>query len=117
MSRIGKQLIEVPAGVMVSIEGQQVTVKGPKGELKTLIHRQITVAMQDGKISVTPAKKELDNKVRGLWGLSRALIANMVQGVQSGFEKKLELEGVGYKAAVQGDELWVAGNPSGVDRS
>ncbi len=105
MSRIGKKLIEVPAGVVVAVEGQTVTVKGPKGELKTVVHRQIGITMEDGKISVTPNKKELDNKVRGLWGLYRALIANMVHGVQTGFEKKLEIEGVGYKAAVVGDEL------------
>lgn len=105
MSRIGKKLIQVPAAVTVAIDGQNVAVKGPKGELKTVVHRNIAVSLNDGKISVAPVKKELDNKVRGLWGLYRALIFNMVEGVEKGFEKKLEIEGVGFKAAVQGEEL------------
>ncbi len=105
MSRIGKKLIEIPSAVKVEINGQDIKVTGPKGELNTTIHRNIKVEMKDGKIFVTPNKKELDNKVRGLWGLYRALIFNMVFGVEKGFEKKLEIEGIGYKAAVQGDEL------------
>ncbi len=105
MSRIGKKLIEIPVGVTLEIKGQDIFVKGVKGELKITVHRNIKVEMLDGKVSVMPNKKELDNKVRGLWGLYRALIANMVEGVSKGFEKKLEIEGVGFKAAVVGDEL------------
>ncbi len=104
MSRIGKKLIEIPSTVKVEIAGQEVKVTGPKGELKTVIHRDITTELKDGKLFVMP-KKELSKKSKGLWGLYRALIFNMVQGVQTGFEKKLEIEGVGYKAALQGDEL------------
>lgn len=105
MSRIGKKSIEIPSTVKLEINGQVVKVVGPKGELTTTIHRQISAKLEDGKVSVSPNKKELDNKVKGLWGLYRALIANMVEGVEKGFEKKLEIEGVGFKAAVQGDEL------------
>ena len=105
MSRIGKKLIEVPSAVKVEIEGQNLKTSGPKGELKINIHRDINVELKDGKILVSPRKKELNNKLRGLWGLYRALIFNMVQGVDKGFEKKLEIEGIGYKAVVQGDEL------------
>lgn len=105
MSRIGKKSIEIPSTVKLEINGQVVKVVGPKGELSTTIHRQISAKMEDGKILVAPNKTELNNKVKGLWGLSRALISNMVEGVEKGFEKKLEIEGVGFKAAVQGDEL------------
>ena len=104
MSRIGKKLIDIPSGVTVVIEGQNITVSGPRGELKREIHRDILVENSDGKISVTP-KRELSKREKGLWGLYRALIANMVEGVEKGFEIKLEIEGVGYKAEVQGDEL------------
>ncbi len=104
MSRIGKKFIEIPSTVTVAINGQDVLVKGPKGELKIIIHQAIKAEIKDGKLFVTP-KRELPTKDRGLWGLYRALISNMVQGVQNGFQKKLEIEGVGFKAALQGDEL------------
>ena len=104
MSRIGKKLIDIPSGVTVIIEGQNITVSGPKGELKREIHRDILAENKDGKIFVTP-KRELSKREKGLWGLYRVLIANMVEGVEKGFEIKLEIEGVGYKAEVQGDEL------------
>jgi len=105
MSRIGKKIIEIPVTVKVVIEGQTVKVSGPKGELSLTMNRGITVDNKDGKLSVAPAKEEASGKTRELWGLYRALIFNMVQGVEKGFEKKLEIEGVGYKASVQGDEL------------
>ncbi len=105
MSRIGKKLIEIPATVKVFIEGEIVTVSGSRGELKTTIHRDIKVENKDGKIFVLPAKEEVSKKAKALWGLYRALIFNMVQGVDKGFEKKLEIEGIGYKAAIQGDTL------------
>ncbi len=104
MSRIGKKLISIPSGVTVQIEGQNITVSGPKGELKREIHQDISAENKDGKILVVP-KREFSKKEKGLWGLYRALIQNMVEGVEKGFEIKLEIEGVGYKAVVQGDEL------------
>ncbi len=104
MSRIGKKPIEVPQNVKVEVEGQNIKVSGPKGELKTNIHQDIKVEIKDGKIFVVP-KKELSKKSKGLWGLYRALIFNMIEGVSKGFEKKLEIEGIGYKVAVKGDEL------------
>jgi len=104
MSRIGKKLIEVPQTVKVEMNGQELKVSGPKGELKITIHRNIKVENKDGKLLVLP-NKELSKKEKGLWGLHRALIFNMVQGVSKDFEKKLEIEGIGYKAVVQGDEL------------
>ena len=104
MSRIGKKLIEIPQGVKVEILDKEIVVTGPKGELKQIIHPEIKVEVADGKIFVSP-KSELSKKGRGLWGLYRALISNMVEGVGKGFEKKLEIEGVGFKANVEGDTL------------
>lgn len=104
MSRIGKKLIEIPATVKVEIFGQHIKVSGPKGELNTTIHQAVKAELKDGKLFVLP-KRELATKDKGLWGLYRALIFNMVEGVSNGFEKKLEIEGVGFKAAVMGDEL------------
>ncbi len=104
MSRIGKKLIQIPSTVKVDIEGNDIKVSGPKGILNTKIHRDIKVEVKDGKLFVTPARP-LPQKSKGLWGLYRALIFNMIEGVSNGFEKKLEIEGVGYKAAVVGDEL------------
>ena len=104
MSRIGKKIIDIPQGVKVEIADKEIKVSGPKGELKQFIHPEIKVESKDGKISVFP-KTELSKKGRGLWGLYRALIANMVTGVSKGFEKKLEIEGVGFKANVDGNFL------------
>ena len=88
----------------MEINGQEVKVSGPKGELQTIIHEAIGVEERDGKIFVSP-RRNLIKGNQGLWGLYRALIFNMVEGVDKGFEKKLEIEGVGFKAAMQGDEL------------
>lgn len=104
MSRIGKKLIQIPATVKVALDGQMIKVSGPKGELATTIHRDVKVELEDGKVLVSP-KKEFSKKEKGLWGLYRALIFNMVEGVSNGFTKKLEIEGIGYKATVVGDEL------------
>jgi len=104
MSRIGKKSIEIPQGVTVEINEKEITVKGPKGELKQFIHPEIKIETQDGKILVAP-KTELSKKGRGLWGLYRALVSNMVEGVSKGFEKKLEIEGVGFKAAVDAEGI------------
>jgi large subunit ribosomal protein L6 len=104
MSRIGKKPIEVPQGVKTEISEKEIKVSGPKGELVQVIHPEIKVELKDNKLLVSP-KKELSKRGRGLWGLYRALISNMVVGVSKGFEKKLEIEGVGFKAIVEGDNL------------
>ena len=103
MSRVGRMPIEIPAGVTVDLQGQHITVKGPKGELSRDIHEDIKVAVEGNEILVT---RPSDNKNhRALPGLTRALVANMVTGVHDGFSKKLEINGVGYRAAKQGNKL------------
>ena len=104
MSRIGKKPIEIPQGVTVTVDDKNIIVKGPKGELTQFMHPEVKVEIQEGKVLVAP-KTELSKKGRGLWGLYRALIANMVEGVSKGFEKKLEIEGVGFKAAVDAEGI------------
>jgi large subunit ribosomal protein L6 len=103
MSRVGKQPIEIAAGVDIQIDGDTVTVKGPKGELSREFRSEIEIGKQDNHIIVAP--KVITNESRALWGLSRTLLANMIQGVSQGYEKKLEIEGVGYRAAIEGDSL------------
>jgi large subunit ribosomal protein L6 len=103
MSRIGKQPVSVPSGVTVSIEGQTVKVKGPKGELQSLLLDLVDVSQSDGEVKVTPRADSIP--ARAAWGLSRTLIANMVTGVTTGFTKSLEITGVGFRAAVQGNAL------------
>jgi large subunit ribosomal protein L6 len=106
MSRIGKQPIPVPSGVTVSIEPERVTVNGPRGELSERIHRDIQVEQVDGELLV---KRPTDRgEHRALHGLTRSLIANMVQGVTEGFEKRLEIQGVGYRAQLRGRDLELA---------
>ncbi len=103
MSRIGRRPIPVPAGVSVHIEGPRVTVKGPKGELSRSFNQDMSITLQDNQIIVT---RPTDSKRhKALHGLTRALLANMVTGVSQGFQKTLELEGVGYRAEMQGDKL------------
>ncbi len=108
MSRIGKKPIIIPEGVEIKIEEHQIKVKGPKGELVKAIPAQIEVSLNDSEgqkeLVVAPQKKSAKN-VRALWGLFRALIFNMVEGVTKGFEKKLEIEGVGYRAALEDNKL------------
>lgn len=104
MSRIGKKPIEIPQGVKAEISEKEIKVSGPKGELIQAIHPEVKVELKDGNILVAP-KSELSKRGRGLWGLYRALISNMVEGVNKGFEKKLEIEGVGFKASVEGNNL------------
>ncbi len=106
MSRIGKNPITVPEGVEVVIEPGLVTVKGPKGELSEKISRDLTVT-QDGD-TVTVARPTDRGEHRALHGLSRSLIANMVEGVTTGFEKTLEIQGVGYRAQLKGKDLVLA---------
>jgi large subunit ribosomal protein L6 len=103
MSRIGKRPIEVPAGVIVSLDPGRVTVSGPKGELRQDVPQRMQIAQEEGTILVTrPTERGED---RALHGLTRTLIANMVEGVTQGFEKKLEIQGVGYRAALSGTDL------------
>jgi len=104
MSRIGKKPIIITEGIKIDISEKEIKVSGPKGELKQTIHPEIKVELSDGKVLVSP-KSKLSKKGRGLWGLYRVLISNMIEGVSKGFEKKLEIEGVGFKAAVAGDKL------------
>ncbi len=103
MSRIGRQPIPVPGGVTVTIEPESVSVKGPKGELSERIPRDIEVVQDDGQLLV---KRPTDRgEHRALHGLTRSLVANMVQGVTAGYEKRLEIQGVGYRAQMKGKNL------------
>ena len=103
MSRIGKMPVPLPKGVTAKIDGSQVTVKGPRGELARQFHPVITIAQQDSTLHVTRPTDQKDH--RALHGLSRALLANMVTGVSNGFQRVLSIEGVGYRAEVQGQNL------------
>ena len=103
MSRIGRMPIPIPRGVEVVLEGQQVTINGPRGTLTHAVHPQISCALTDGNLTVVrPTDKPSD---RSLHGLTRALLANMVTGVSEGYRKSLELVGVGYRAQQQGDNV------------
>jgi large subunit ribosomal protein L6 len=103
MSRIGRQPISVPAGVLVSVDPGRVTVSGPKGELRSVVPQRMQIEQEDGVITVTrPTERGED---RALHGLTRTLVANMVEGVTNGFEKRLEIQGVGYRAAMSGTNL------------
>jgi large subunit ribosomal protein L6 len=106
MSRIGKQPIAVPSGVDIAIEPDLVRVKGPKGELHERVNKDITVAQEDDQILVSRPTDRGEH--RALHGLTRSLIANMVEGVTGGFEKRLEIQGVGYRAQLQGNKLVLA---------
>jgi len=103
MSRIGRKPIDVPAGVTVTVDPGRVTVSGPKGELRSQVPQRMTIAQDGGVITVTrPTERGED---RALHGLTRTIVANMVEGVTSGFEKRLEIQGVGYRAAMAGSDL------------
>jgi large subunit ribosomal protein L6 len=103
MSRIGKKAVSVPAGVTVSVNGQTVAVKGPKGELKEVLNEQVLVKMEEGGVKVDPINQT--KLARSSWGMSRTLVANMVKGVTEGYSKSLEINGVGYRAALDGKVL------------
>ncbi len=103
MSRIGKKPIPIPEGVEVKIEGNTVVVKGSKGELSREIPSEIKVETKEGQVLLSPTKE--DRKTRAFWGMARALIYNMVKGVTEGFQKTLELQGVGFRAEMQEDKL------------
>ena len=103
MSRIGKKPVTLPNGVSATVDGQQVSVKGPKGTLGFLADDDIDVKMEDGHISVMP--RDESKKARAAWGMSRTMVSNLIAGVTKGFERKLEISGVGYRAAVTGKDL------------
>ncbi len=104
MSRVGKKVLQIPSGVDIKVDGSTVRVKGPKGELTLLLHPHVSVNV-DGKELTVKVADETDFKDCALWGLFRRLIENMVTGVTKGFEKKLEINGIGFKAAVSGTVL------------
>jgi large subunit ribosomal protein L6 len=103
MSRIGKKAVPVPAGVTVSVNGQTVSVKGPKGQLQEVLNEQVLVKMQADGVKVDPVNQT--KLARSSWGMSRTLVANMVKGVTEGYSKSLEINGVGYRAALNGKIL------------
>jgi large subunit ribosomal protein L6 len=106
MSRIGKKPVTVPSGVTATVEGQTVRMKGPKGQLQFVVHDDVEVTFESGAVKVAPRYET--NRARALYGTARAQIANLVAGVTKGFEKKLEITGVGYRAAMQGKNLQLA---------
>jgi large subunit ribosomal protein L6 len=103
MSRIGKKAVAVPSGATVTIDGQTVTVKGPKGQLAWTVSEDIEVKQEGAEITLAPRNDTA--RARGMWGLSRTLVNNMVVGVTAGYEETLELVGVGYRAALKGSAL------------
>jgi len=103
MSRIGKKPVALPKGVTAAVDGKTVKVKGPKGELKVTLVAEVDAKLGDGGITLTP-REDMEN-ARAMWGMSRTLVNNLVVGVTEGFTSKLEIQGVGYRAAVQGKNL------------
>ncbi|MET3659797.1 50S ribosomal protein L6 [Aquamicrobium ahrensii] len=103
MSRIGKRPLAVPQGVTATVDGQTVTAKGPKGELKFVVNDEVLIKLDNGEISVEPRDESKD--ARSKWGMSRSQIENILIGVKDGFERKLEIQGVGYRAAMQGKNI------------
>jgi large subunit ribosomal protein L6 len=106
MSRIGKRPVAIPSGVTATVDGQTVKVKGPKGQLQFVVHDDVEVKFENGQVKVAPRVKT--NRAQAMYGTARAQVANLVEGVTKGFEKKLEITGVGYRAAMQGKNLQLA---------
>jgi large subunit ribosomal protein L6 len=106
MSRIGKRPVTIPSGVTATVEGQTVKMKGPKGQLQFVAHDDVEVKFENGTVNVTPRVKT--NRAQAMYGTARAQIANLVAGVTKGFEKKLEITGVGYRATLLGKNLQLA---------
>ena len=106
MSRIGKRPVAIPSGVTATVDGQTVKMKGPKGQLQFIVHDDVEVKFEDGAVKVAPRVKT--NRGQAMYGTARAQVANLVAGVTKGFEKKLEITGVGYRAALQGKNLQLA---------
>ena len=103
MSRIGKKAVPIPTGVQASVEGQTVKVKGPKGALQLVLHDDVTAKVEAGGIKLDPRSET--KRARSQWGTSRTLVANLMTGVTKGYEHRLEITGVGFRAAVQGKNL------------
>jgi len=106
MSRVGKKPVAVPSGITANVEGQTVRVKGPKGTLSAVLPDDVAVKLDGGQIKVDPRTET--KRARAQWGTSRTLVANLIAGVTKGFEQRLEINGVGYRAAVQGKNLQLA---------
>jgi large subunit ribosomal protein L6 len=106
MSRIGKKPVSIPSGVTAGIEGQTIKVKGPKGALQLALHDDVGAKMEANAIQIDPRNDS--KRARAMWGMSRSLLANVIEGVSKGFERRLEITGVGYRAAVQGKNLQLA---------
>jgi large subunit ribosomal protein L6 len=106
MSRIGKRPIPVPQGVTASVDGQKIVAKGPKGELSFVANDEVSVKLEDNAIVVAPVDQSKD--ARSKWGMSRTMVNNIFTGVKDGFERKLEINGVGYRATMQGKNLQLA---------
>ena len=106
MSRIGKKAVAVPSGITANVEGQIVKVKGPKGALSAVLPDDVAVKLDGGQIKVDPRNET--KRARSQWGTARTLVANLISGVTKGFEQRLEINGVGYRAAVQGKNLQLA---------
>jgi large subunit ribosomal protein L6 len=106
MSRIGKRAVAIPSGVTANVDGQTIKMKGPKGNLELVLPSEVEVKMDKGSIKVDPRNET--KRARSMWGTSRTLVSNLVTGVTKGFERKLEITGVGYRAAVQGKNLQIA---------
>ncbi len=106
MSRIGKRAVTIPSGVTASVDGQTVKMKGPKGALELVLPAEVQAKLDKGSIKVDPRNET--KRARSMWGTSRTLVSNLVAGVTKGFERKLEINGVGYRAAVQGKNLQIA---------
>ncbi|MEL7274626.1 MAG: 50S ribosomal protein L6 [Pseudomonadota bacterium] len=103
MSRIGKKPVAVPDGVTATLDGQTVSAKGPKGELQFVVNEDVLVKLEDGEVTVAPANET--KNARAQWGMSRTMIENIFTGVKDGFTKTLEINGVGYRAAMKGSSL------------
>jgi len=103
MSRIGKKAVAVPSGVTANVEGQTVKIKGPKGAMQVVLHDDVVVKLDKGAIKIDPRVET--KRARSQWGTSRTLVNNLISGVTKGFEEKLEIVGVGFRAAVQGKSL------------
>ena len=105
MSRIGKKAVAIPSGVTANVDGQTVKIKGPKGAMQVVLHDDVSAKMDKGGIKLDPRSES--KRARSMWGTSRTLVANLVAGVTKGFEERLEINGVGFRAAVQGRSLQI----------
>jgi large subunit ribosomal protein L6 len=105
MSRVGKKPVAIPSGVNASVEGQKVKVKGPKGALELMLHDDVTAKVESGGVKIDP--KYETKRARAMWGTYRSLVANLIEGVAKGYERRLEISGVGYRAALQGKNLQI----------